>query len=75
MSRYVKDTSPPRKARWDVPGRNRGQIVEVAYASGSRSEADEGALFQRVTDTSLPTDHPERVTYYVREDIAQRRTA
>lgn len=39
----------------DVPGRNQGQIVEVAYASNNpryRGEADVGDAYKRVTDRS-----------------------
>jgi hypothetical protein len=40
--------------RWDVPRRNAGQIVEVAYSAfpPSRGEADHGDKYKRVYDAS-----------------------
>lgn len=51
----------PEDIRWDVPARNQGQIVEVAYGDHRRygSEANHGAPYKRVTDHSEGS-----VTYY-----------
>ena len=58
----------PENLRWDVPPRNGGQIVEVAYASRrpTAAPAIRGAAYRRVTDTSIPVDGAGRVTYYRR---------
>lgn len=47
---------PVRDGRWDVPMKNQGQIVEVAYsdATPSRSEACHGSLYRRTIDRSDP---------------------
>lgn len=64
MSRYalIDRSELPANLRWDVPRRNQGQTVEVAYAHQTpktRSEADDGDHYKRVTD------HSDRsVTYY-----------
>jgi hypothetical protein len=51
--RPVSKSVVPAGLRWDVPQRNQGQIVEVAYAEpGSRAEAGNGDKWQRVTDRS-----------------------
>jgi hypothetical protein len=46
----------PDGLRFDVPGRNQGQIVEVAYADNLRARssapADVGATYRRTTDGS-----------------------
>lgn len=44
----------PEGACWSVPGRNQGQIVEVAYSTGRTRahEADYGDQYRRVTDMS-----------------------
>lgn len=61
----------PDGLRFDVPRRNQGQIVEVAYGGpmSQRSEHDEGAPYKRVTDASEPPSSPDRVRYY-RLDVA-----
>ncbi len=62
---YVEcsESDVPAGVRFDVPGSNQGQIVEVAYgAVGSRYEAGEGDPWQRVTDRS-----DGKVTYYRRK--------
>lgn len=53
--------SIPDKVRFDVPRRNQGQTVEVAYGGFGRSEHDEGDLYKRVHDRSLG---PEAFRYY-----------
>lgn len=54
--------------RWDVPGRNQGQIVEVAYANpGHAAPADEGDPWKRITDTSEPVNSPARIRYLRRD--------
>lgn len=42
----------PDKVRFDVPRRNQGQTVEVAYGGFDRSEHDEGDMYERITDRS-----------------------
>jgi hypothetical protein len=42
---------------WMVPPERQGQAVLVAYA------VDPMGLFWRVTDQSVPTTNPERMTY------------
>jgi len=62
----------PGYLRWDVPARNQGQIVEIAYAC-DRYAADEacpGDEYQRVTDQSVPTGSAARTRYYRRADVA-----
>ena len=56
----------PSDLRWDVSGRDHGQIIEVAYAHArnAKSEACSGAAYKRVTDASEPTGSPNRVAYY-----------
>lgn len=51
-----------RDGRWDVPKRNSGQIIEVAYSDGypRRSPADVGSLFRRTIDRSDPVGTPPR---------------
>lgn len=61
----------PENLRWDVPARNGGQIVEVAYAhrrpaAAPAAPAVRGAAYKRVTDTSIPVGADGRVTYYRR---------
>lgn len=58
----------PADLRWDVPPRNGGQIVEVAYAHRrpAAAPAVRGAAYKRVTDTSIPVGADGRVTYYRR---------
>ena len=49
-------TSEPElgKGSWNVPGRNQGQIVEVAYAEPflDSAGAEFGAMYRRTTDRS-----------------------
>lgn len=57
MPKYVyvecKESDIPSFVRWDVPARNQGQIVEVAYgAIGLAREADVGDPYKRVVDRS-----------------------
>jgi len=40
----------PGAVRFDVPRRNQGQIVEVAYGTMGRAEADVGDPWKRVID-------------------------
>ena len=51
---YIKvdEASVPGNIRFDVPGRNQGQIVEIAYGGWGRHEHDVGDPYQRVTDRS-----------------------
>lgn len=68
MYQQVQANEVPKGIRFDVPARNQGQIIEVAYGDrmAVTAENDAGAPWKRVTDTSLPPGHPERVTYYRR---------
>lgn len=54
----------PVNVTFYVPRRHQGQIVEYAYGTTGRAEADHGDPYQRVTDQSYPTGHPERVRFY-----------
>lgn len=58
----------PGHVRFDIPAPNQGQAVEISYADWPlrRWPAEEGALYKRVIDRSLPVEDPERVTYYRR---------
>lgn len=60
-ARYVPIASAPNGCRWDVPARNQGQIIEIAYADERpcRSEAGPGSTYRRVHDRSTG-----EVTYY-----------
>lgn len=62
----------PAEVRFDVPGHNQGQIVEVAYGTFSVGEAGVGDPYQRVIDRSLGQDDPTRVSYYRRVVYTQR---
>lgn len=67
-TKYIPTTADeiPADVRWEVPARNQGQMVEVAYASpGSRYCADHGDKYQRVLDRSVG---PAAFRYYVRLD-------
>lgn len=50
----VQSSEVPAGLRWDVPARNQGQIVEVAYAAWpwTAAEAGHGDEWQRVFDAS-----------------------
>lgn len=58
--RTVPAADVPGNIIWHTPGRNQGQIVEVSYSRGipagkaADMEADEGAPWKRVKDTSVP---------------------
>lgn len=64
-SHYVEvgEDEIPKRVRFDVPRRNQGQIVEVAYGGFGRAEMDSCDPYRRITDTSLPLSHPRRVVY------------
>ena len=64
--REIRKSDLPREASFDVPGRNAGQSVEVAYGrpSAYRFGCDVGDPFMRVTDRSEPVG--QQVRYYVR---------
>ena len=53
-TKYVKITADkiPDGVRFDVPQRNGGQIIEVAYGGFGRAEHDEGDKFMRIHDRS-----------------------
>lgn len=60
----IDEGALPRGVRFDVPRRNQGQIIEVAYGGFRRAEHDEGDPFKRVTDNGLGVGTPDRVIYY-----------
>jgi hypothetical protein len=62
----------PAGLRWDVPKRNQGQIVEIAYAAprSYATESGPGDEYRRTTDTSCGVDDPARVRYERRSDVA-----
>ena len=57
MKRYLdvdRQEVPPAviEGRWDVPARNQGQIVSIAYLASGRGEAGPGAAWRRIYDGS-----------------------
>jgi hypothetical protein len=64
--RYVacRESDIPAGVRFDVPRRDQGQMIEVAYGGYGRAEHGEGDPYMRVTD------HTDRSTaYYVSRDV------
>jgi hypothetical protein len=61
---------PTHEIRWDIPRRNQGQAVEVAYADAhtGASEADVGSEYKRVVDQS-DTNIDTRTEYFLRADL------
>ena len=55
----------PDDVRFDIPRRNQGQIVLVAYGGDSRGEHDEGDPYMRVVDQS----EGQEAAYYVLRDF------
>lgn len=51
----------PAKVRFDVPGQNQGQIIEVAYGGFGAAEHGDGDDYKRVHDRSIG---PAAITYY-----------
>ncbi len=69
MARYTqiqRTEIPEFGIRFDVPERNQGQHVEIAYGGNIRAKHmfDEGAPYKRITDTSIGVGHPDRVSYW-----------
>lgn len=66
MSKYIKCSKSeiPGSVRFDVPGPNQGQIVEVAYGGFGRAEHGPGDPYKRVTDLS-----DRSVEYYRRVEV------
>ena len=62
----VKEDVPPGadSVVWVVPPACQGQIVERAYSRGCD---EDGMVWLRVTDQSVPKGHEDRVTYFRRE--------
>ncbi len=62
-SKYIRisESQIPEGVRFDVPGPNQGQIVEVAYGGFGRAEHGDGDPYKRVTDRS-----DRSVEYYKR---------
>lgn len=65
MIRYapIPACDVPAGVRFDIPGRNQGQIVEVAYGGWGRAEHGPGDPYRRTIDRSTG-----RVTYARRID-------
>ena len=65
MTKYTRcdERDIPAAVRFDVPGRNQGQMIEVAYGGLDRGEHDYGDPFKRIKDEN------GRVTYYRAEGI------
>lgn len=63
MNKYIRceKRDIPTGVRFDVPRRNQGQAVEVAYGTFGRYEASNGDPYKRVLDRSIG---PDAVTYY-----------
>jgi hypothetical protein len=59
------DSIPPG-VRFHTPARCQGQTVEESFGTLGRDEADDGSLFRRLTDHSLPVGTPGRTLYFVR---------
>mgnify|MGYP001578250302 CR=1 FL=1 len=61
MTKYqqVQKHEVPNAVRFDVPLRNQGQIIEIAYGGFGRAEHDDGDPYKRVHDRSDGT-----ITYY-----------
>lgn len=53
--------SVPAAVRFDIPRRNQGQAIEVAYGGFDRSEHDDGAPYKRVVDHG---EGPDARKYY-----------
>lgn len=54
----------PDGVRFDTPGRNQGQIVEVAYGDFGRGEASDDSPYMRILDRSGPDRR-----YYRRREV------
>lgn len=54
----VSDSDIPSAVRFDVPGCNQGQHIEIAFGGFSTGEHDIGDPYKRVTDEM------RRVSYY-----------
>ena len=52
----VDPKSIPAGVRFDIPGRNGGQMIEVAYGDFSRSEHGWGDRWRRVRNLSVGSD-------------------
>lgn len=52
MTRYIRcdEKSIPQGVRFDVPRRNQGQFIEVAYGDFGHSPNDDGDPWKRVRD-------------------------
>ncbi len=74
----VSEAEIPPDTYFSVSARNQGQIVEVAESDGGSAphEAGFSPAFQRITDRSLPVNHPHRTDYFrrVRSTRRDRRT-
>lgn len=60
----ISESEIPAGVRFDVPGRNQGQVIEVAYGGFNRASHDAGDPYKKVTDRSVPVGRASRVTYY-----------
>ncbi len=57
LAEYVECAAQavPPTIRFDVPGRNRGQFVEVAYGTFGKACAERGDPYMRITDRTTTT--------------------
>jgi hypothetical protein len=51
----IDETQVPDGVRFDVPRRNQGQMIEVAYGGFGAGPWDDGDLYKRVKDRTAPT--------------------
>lgn len=55
--------------RFDLDPHSRGSIVQSAWGGPMRSEHGAGDRYLRIEDSSLLSDDPDRIRYYVRERV------
>lgn len=56
----IAEREVPLNVRFDVPRRNQGQMIEIAYGGTGRYEHDDGDAYKRIFDAS------DRITTYYR---------
>jgi hypothetical protein len=65
----IKASEVPNETRFDTPGREQGQICQVAYGGPLYERTEHTASdapFKKVSDFSCPEGDPERIVYYRR---------
>jgi hypothetical protein len=62
----ISETEIPGQVRFDVPVRNLGQMVEVAYGGFGRAAHDDGDVYKRVHDQSIG---PRAIRYFRRAEV------